>query len=53
MKMLDKFLQVIRQFNITFNSEKCQFAQPEIKFFERIIGSGRHCMDAANASVVH
>ena len=53
MKMLDEYLQVIRQSGITFNLKKCQFALPEIKFVGHIIGSGRHCMDAAKASGVH
>ena len=53
MKVLDKFLQVIRQSGITFNFKKCQFALPEIKFVGHIIGSGRHCLDPSKASVVH
>ena len=53
LKMLTKFLQVIKQSGITFNLKKCQFALPEIKFIGHIIGSGRHCLDPSKASVIH
>jgi hypothetical protein len=51
-KHLDKFLSEIQKSGFTFNFRKCSFAQPEVKFVGRIVGSGTHRPDPAKVATV-
>ena len=40
-----KFLEIMREADMTLNLAKCEFGKPEVRFVGRLVGSGTHRPD--------
>ena len=49
---IERFLQRMREVNLTLKLQKCRFAQKQVKFCGRIIGSGAVRPDPDKVSVI-
>jgi len=49
---LELFLAEVANSGFTLNIKKCHFAQPEIKFLGRIVGSGKHRADPSKVATI-
>jgi hypothetical protein len=50
---VDKFLQVIKDCGLTLTLKKSEFARPEVKFCDQIVGSGIRRIDPDRMQAIH
>jgi len=53
MNHLDQFLHTVKTAGITLNLKKCKWAQNQVRFCGKILGSGKRLADPEKVKVIH